>query len=80
MGACVSGNKRLYRRPDDALLAGVLSGLAQYLGVDKTVVRVLFVAGVVFTGFVPLVLVYVAMWAIVPVAPAPPQPAAAPQA
>ena len=45
-------------------LAGVCGGLVQYLNVDATVIRVLFVLLVVLGGS-GLVL-YLAMWIIVP--------------
>ena len=57
--------KRLVRRRDDKMLAGVCSGVADYLGVDVTLVRVLTVLGAVF-GFGSLIVAYVAMWAVVP--------------
>ena len=43
-------NKRLYKNSDDAVIAGVCSGLADYLNMDVTLVRVLVVAIVFFTG------------------------------
>ena len=42
--------KRLVRRTDDKMIAGVCSGVADYLGVDVTLVRVLTVLLAVF-GF-----------------------------
>src|SRR5690606_31506796 len=35
--------KKLYRDPNDKIIAGVLSGLAHYLGVDTWVTRVIFI-------------------------------------
>jgi phage shock protein C len=60
-----STGKRLVRRSDDKMVAGVCSGLADYLGVDVTLVRVLTVLGAVF-GFGSLIVAYVVMWAVVP--------------
>lgn len=57
--------KRLVRRRDDKMVAGVCSGVADYLGVDVTLVRVLTVLGAVF-GFGSLIVAYVVMWAVVP--------------
>jgi phage shock protein C len=42
--------KRLYRARDDRMIAGVCAGLAQYLDVDPTIVRLLFVLGFVAGG------------------------------
>lgn len=58
-------HKRLVRRSDDKMIAGVCSGLAAYLGVDVTLVRVLTVLGAVF-GMGSLVIAYVVMWALLP--------------
>lgn len=70
--------KRLYRNTQDAMLAGVASGLAEYVGLDRTVVRVAFVLVAVFTLFIASVIAYVVMWAIVPPKPLQPVPAAVP--
>jgi len=56
--------KRLYRSTSDAMLGGVCGGLGDYFAVDPNVVRLLFVLFAVLTGFG--VLVYVALWLIVP--------------
>ena len=56
--------RKLYRSKTDRKLAGVCGGLAQYFGVDATLIRVLFVLLAVLGGS-GLVL-YVAMWIIVP--------------
>ncbi|MBC8987791.1 PspC domain-containing protein [Pedobacter sp. N36a] len=58
--------KRLFRNEHDKVLAGVSSGIAEYMEVDVTIIRLLFVLSTMFlvgTG----VLVYIVMWIIVPV-------------
>jgi phage shock protein PspC (stress-responsive transcriptional regulator) len=57
--------KRLVRRSDDRMIAGVCSGIADYLGVDVTLVRVLAVVGTIF-GFGSLLVAYIILWAVVP--------------
>jgi phage shock protein PspC (stress-responsive transcriptional regulator) len=57
--------KRLYRLPEGAMLAGVCNGLATYLQVDVTLVRIGFVVLAVLTKGVGI-LVYVAMMFVVP--------------
>jgi phage shock protein PspC (stress-responsive transcriptional regulator) len=57
--------KRLVRRTDDKMIAGVCSGVADYLGIDVTLVRLATVLGAVF-GFGSLVVAYVVLWAVVP--------------
>lgn len=49
-----SGKKILKRRSDDKIIAGVCSGLADYLDIDTTIVRLVFVILTIFsvgTGF-----------------------------
>ncbi|MBR3062392.1 MAG: PspC domain-containing protein, partial [Exiguobacterium sp.] len=36
--------RKLYKDPNNKVIAGVCSGLGNYLGVDVTIMRVLFVA------------------------------------
>lgn len=57
--------KRLLRRSDDRMVAGVCSGVADYLGVDVTLVRLVTVVGAIF-GFGSLILAYVVAWALLP--------------
>lgn len=60
-------NKRLYRSRKDQQIAGVCGGVADYLGVDPTLVRLLWVILALAGG--PGLLLYVIMWAIVPEEP-----------
>ena len=57
--------KRLYRNPEGAMIAGVCNGLATYFGIDVTVVRVLFVVAAVLSKGVGFIM-YVVMMIIVP--------------
>lgn len=46
-----NGNyKRLFRSTTDRRIAGVCGGLAQYLNIDPTVVRILFLISLLFGG------------------------------
>lgn len=56
--------KRLYRNPEDKVIAGVASGVAAYLGVDAVVVRVAFIVLTLLNGFG--ILLYVALWISMP--------------
>ncbi len=58
--------KRLYRNEHDKILSGVSSGLAEYLGYDVLLIRILFVLSVPFTGGIGL-LAYIVMWIVLPV-------------
>jgi phage shock protein C len=58
--------KRLFRNEHDKVIAGVSSGVAAYMEVDVTIIRLLFVLSTIFlmgTG----ILVYLVMWIVVPV-------------
>ena len=57
--------KRLVRRTDDRMIGGVCSGLADYLGVDVTLVRLVAVVGTV-VGFGSLLVAYVVAWLLMP--------------
>jgi len=60
------GVKKLYRNPDDAMLTGVSSGLAAYIGIDPIWVRLVFVLLTFAWGIgIPL---YIVMWVLMPVA------------
>ncbi|MEP9361898.1 PspC domain-containing protein [Nocardioides sp. CN2-186] len=57
--------KSLTRRRDDRMVAGVCSGVADYLRIDPTVVRLLTVLGAVFS-FGTIAVVYVVAWILMP--------------
>jgi phage shock protein C len=59
--------KRLYRKRTDKMLAGVCAGLADYLNIDPTIVRIIFIV-LVFAGLGG-VLVYLILWLITPEEP-----------
>jgi len=56
----------LYRHPSDKLIGGVCGGLADYLGWDPTLVRVLWVGATLTTGGGGF-LAYLALWLLLPV-------------
>jgi phage shock protein PspC (stress-responsive transcriptional regulator) len=60
--------RKLYRSRTNRQVAGVCGGLAQYFNVDATLIRVLFIVLAVFGA--AGILIYVAMWIIVPKEPA----------
>lgn len=49
--------RKLYKDPNNKVIAGVCSGLGNYLGVDVTIMRVLFVAMALLGG--PGLLIYI---------------------
>ena len=58
--------RRLYLSKSDCKIAGVCGGLAEYLEIDSTIVRLIAILLLIFTGFVPMMLVYFIAWAIIP--------------
>jgi phage shock protein C len=73
-------NKKLYRSSTNSMITGVCGGLAEYIEIDATVLRLIWAVVVVFTGFVPGILVYIVAAIIMPLEPsaAPVTPEAAP--
>ncbi len=59
--------KRLYRSRHERMIGGVCGGLGEYLNVDATLVRLIFVLGALFGG--PGLLVYFIMLLVVPEEP-----------
>ncbi len=58
--------RKLYRDPDDVIIAGVASGLAAYIGVETVFVRLVFFISIFFGGLG--VVLYVLLWMLMPVA------------
>ncbi len=57
--------RKLYLSDKDRKIAGVCGGLAEYFGIDSTIVRILWALAVVVsygTGFI----LYLVFWLIVP--------------
>jgi phage shock protein C len=60
--------KRLYRSRSDRRIAGVCGGLAAYLNIDPTLVRLLFVLGLLLVG--GTLLAYIILMIVIPEEPA----------
>lgn len=58
--------KKLHRSTKDSILAGILGGFAEYLKTDSSIIRVVYVLLTLITGFIPGIILYLAMWVIVP--------------
>ncbi len=61
--------KKLYRSKENKVWAGVIGGLGEYLEADPVILRLLWVVLVVFSGFFPGLIAYIAAIYIVPVKP-----------
>jgi phage shock protein PspC (stress-responsive transcriptional regulator) len=56
--------KKLYRNPKDRLVGGVASGMAYYLGIDTTIMRLIWLLVIFLTGIG--VLAYIILWILLP--------------
>ena len=56
--------KRYLRLSEHKLFLGVVGGFSEFLGIDKTFLRVIFATFVVITGFFPGAVVYFIAWYI----------------
>ena len=61
--------KRLYKSRENRVIAGVIGGIGEYLGVDPVVLRVVWVAIVVFTVGIPGIIVYLIAAFVIPEKP-----------
>ena len=59
--------RRLYRCRQDRMLAGVAGGMAEYLEVDPTVVRILWILSAFLGGFT--ILLYIILAFVIPLEP-----------
>jgi phage shock protein C len=59
--------KRLYRNTKDKIIAGVCSGIADYLNVDPVIIRLLWIIASLAMG--AGILAYLIAWIIIPKRP-----------
>ena len=57
-------HKKLYRKREDAKIAGVCSGLADYFDIDSTVIRIIFLL-LLLTGSLGC-WIYLIIWIVAP--------------
>jgi len=60
----------LHRSRRNRMIAGVCGGLAEALGWDVTMVRILYVLLSILSAGFPGTLVYIVLWVVVPESPA----------
>ena len=58
--------KKLYRNPDEGIIAGVLAGIADYFGHDPVLWRLGYLLLLVLTAVVPMVVFYLLAILIMP--------------
>lgn len=57
---------RLTRSRTNRMIAGVVGGVAQYLGWDVTLLRIVFVLVSVLSAAFPGIVVYLVLWLLMP--------------
>jgi phage shock protein C len=55
-----------FRRSHDKMIAGVCAGIAEYLDLDPSLVRVGYVLLSIFSAAFPGILVYIILWIVLP--------------
>ncbi len=58
--------KKLIRLEDQKMIGGVCAGLADYMDLDISLVRLLFVAVCIMSAIVPMTLFYIIAWIVIP--------------
>ncbi|MDO4165489.1 MAG: PspC domain-containing protein [Bacteroides sp.] len=61
----MSNEKKFRRSRTDRKLAGVCAGIANFFGLDATLIRVVYALATLFTAFAGLI-IYIILWLIVP--------------
>ncbi|MDF7817208.1 PspC domain-containing protein [Runella sp. MFBS21] len=57
---------RLYRITNQSVLGGVAAGVAHYFGIDRALMRILFVLAFFFSAGIPVGFIYILLWAFLP--------------
>jgi len=61
-------NQKRLTRSDHRAIAGVCAGIAEWLGWDITLVRVIYLLLTILSAAFPGILVYVILWIVMPTA------------
>lgn len=56
----------LHRSRNNRIIAGVCGGLAEFLGWDPTLVRIVYFVGSILSAAFPGLLVYLCLWVVMP--------------
>jgi len=58
--------KNLYKSKTNKIISGVVGGLGEYFNIDPTLLRLIWLLVVMFTGFFPGILTYIIACFIIP--------------
>lgn len=59
--------KKKLTRSNNKMVGGVCAGIGEYLGIDPTIIRIIYVLMIFFAGFG--ILLYLILWLIMPAKP-----------
>lgn len=59
-------NERKLTKSDNKMLSGVLAGIAEYMDVDPTIIRIAYTALAIFSAGFPGLFLYIIMAFIIP--------------
>ena len=59
--------KKKLTRSDNKMVGGVCAGIGEYLGIDPTIVRIIYVLMIFFAGLG--IILYLILWLIMPAKP-----------
>ncbi|HAX83317.1 MAG TPA: hypothetical protein DCY15_02150 [Ruminococcaceae bacterium] len=59
-------NKKLYRSTNNKMISGVCAGIADFFGIDPTIVRVIYALISLFTTGFPGIIIYIILAIIIP--------------
>lgn len=62
----MESSHRFGRSADNRMLGGVCAGIAGYLHVSPTLIRIIWVVLTIFTYVLPMILLYIILWALMP--------------
>ncbi len=57
---------KLIRSKSDKIIAGVLGGISEHFGIDATLVRIVWLVILAFTGFIPGIALYTLAALVIP--------------
>lgn len=58
--------KKLYRSNTDKKIAGICGGIGEYINIDSTVIRVIFVLLAIMTAVLPALIGYLVLAIVIP--------------
>lgn len=61
-----AASRPLRRSRSNRMIGGVVAGLANYMGMDVSIARILFVLISIFSAAFPGILVYILCWILIP--------------